>query len=266
MDADHRHELKTNELTDWLSHLPEFIKKYANQIIGIILIIAGLISFGVFHQKKKAGLIQEQSEIVSYIDSVERSRYQTAQGEPIAPEKSLRILATSLGEQADLTENVNLAALALIKKADALRADLHFQENPTDEVISERISEARTAYEKALEIVNKPLLKALAEMGLGLCAEEVGEYDKARKIYEKVVAIEDNTAIVAIEHAKRRLNKLEDNSKPVFFVKAPEPEPQIVPPQEGIGAGPAIPALESLEAPTETAPVKPVEIPETETP
>ena len=43
MDSEHRHELKTNELADFIGHLPDFFRKYSNQIIGVILILIALM-------------------------------------------------------------------------------------------------------------------------------------------------------------------------------------------------------------------------------
>ena len=39
MDSEHRHELKTNELADWIVHAPEYLRKNYLTILGVLLII-----------------------------------------------------------------------------------------------------------------------------------------------------------------------------------------------------------------------------------
>ena len=59
MDSEHRHELKTNELAEWIEHFPQFCKKNGSTIIGAILIICAILSYFVFKGKsQQAG--QEQ--------------------------------------------------------------------------------------------------------------------------------------------------------------------------------------------------------------
>ena len=52
MKAEHRHELVTNELADWIGNLPNFIKQNIRPIIGIILILLGLM-FWLFRSTQK---------------------------------------------------------------------------------------------------------------------------------------------------------------------------------------------------------------------
>jgi hypothetical protein len=51
MDAEHRHELKTNELAEVMTHFPAFFKKHGRQVIGAVLIAAAIISYFVFDKK-----------------------------------------------------------------------------------------------------------------------------------------------------------------------------------------------------------------------
>ena len=45
MKSDHRHELKTNELADWLTHFPQWAQENRTTLIGagvvVVLVIGG---------------------------------------------------------------------------------------------------------------------------------------------------------------------------------------------------------------------------------
>jgi len=59
MDSGHRHELKTNELVDLMTHFPQFLKNNANMIIGIALILIGLVtSLAVAGYKREIGVLR----------------------------------------------------------------------------------------------------------------------------------------------------------------------------------------------------------------
>lgn len=264
MDAEHRHELKSNELADWIARIPAYIKEHPNQAIGVALILIALITWPIFSNMRKQSAGREQSEILSLIDMTEQARMSVLSGQETAD--SLTALAQSLQDAAARTKNPNLAALALIKRGNALRADLHLSDEVTDEMISARVSDARTAYEKALNEAKLPALKGLAQLGLGLCAEETGEYEKAREIYEAIVADASYEGAVARVEAQRRLDSLEDNSFTVQFAPAPtkfEPAPSAA------GEAAAFPETEpslTPEAPAEEQTPQAPETPAAETP
>lgn len=235
MDAEHRHELKSNELADWIAHIPQYIKEHPNQVIGVALILIALVTWPLFSNMRDQSDVLEQAEVVSMIDMADQARVAAASPEQAdAATQSLTAVAQSLQEEAEKTDNPNLAAMALIKRGNALRADLHLAADVNDELISDRISDARTAYEKAAVKAKMPTLKGLAQLGLGLCAEETGEFDKAAEIYQAIVKDASYEGTVAPVEAQRRLDSLEDNSIEVQFAPAPvEAETETPAPAEG---------------------------------
>ena len=52
MKSEHRHELQTNELADWIGHLPEFIREKARIIIALVLIGAGILTW-IYSAKRR---------------------------------------------------------------------------------------------------------------------------------------------------------------------------------------------------------------------
>jgi tetratricopeptide (TPR) repeat protein len=262
MDAEHRHELKSNELAEWIAHIPTYIKEHPNQAIGVALILIALITWPLFSNMRKKSAGHKQSAILSMIDMAQQAEMTALQSQQTSTTESLTALAQSLKDEAAKAENPNLTALALIKQGNALRADLHLSDDVTDETISARISEARTAYEKAMSQAKLPALKGLAQLGLGLCAEETGEYEKAREIYQTVAADASYEGTAAPVEAQRRLESLEDNSMTVHFAPAPV-EPKQVPPTPSDAqptTAPQVPQAETT-AP-EQAPQAPASAPE----
>lgn len=252
MDAEHRHELKTNELADFLGHLPDFFRKYSNQIIGIILILVALIVVPMYTRMRKQTSLADEAATISKIQMARDSLARVAQDATSAnPALPLAAETEDLDEAAQTTKNGNLAALALLKEAELLRAELHLRPDVTADMISANLSKARTACEQALEKAQTPTLKGLAELGLGLCDEEAGEYDKARAIYETLIAKPEYEGTAVIEQAKRRLASLEDNSAPVTFVQTeesvqPESETETMTPPTG-SAENILPTMRSTE-------------------
>ena len=88
----------------------------------------------------------------------------------------------------------------------------------------------RNAYEKALERCgDNSTLKAMAKFGLGLCAEELGEYEKAAEIYEQIATEPDFEGTVFPVRATARLEGMHDSRVEFVFVEVPEPEIELAP-------------------------------------
>ena len=89
-----------------------------------------------------------------------------------------------------------------------------------------RIKDAKEAYELAIaKAGDNANLSAKAQFGLGLCAEELADYDDAQNIYKKVIDSEAYSATVFPTQAQARLNNIEENRAEFVFVDAPKPEP-----------------------------------------
>ena len=224
MDAEHRHELKSNELVGFLGQLPDFFRKYSNQILGICLILVALVVIPVYKRMRQQTTLGEQASVVSKIQTARESVSAAAQDtESVNPGALLSAAAADLKEAGETTRHANLAALALLEESELLRAELHIRTDVSAEIFSANLSRARAACEQALEKAQTPTLKGLAELGLGLCAEEGGEYGQARAIYTKIIQTPEYVGTAVIEQAQRRQDSLDDNAVKVTFVKAPEP-------------------------------------------
>lgn len=231
MKAEHRHELKTNALAEWLGNFPEWAR---GNFISVIIVIATIAAAGGFYfwrGYQKNARLDEQYRFTSMVNQISNRKMQILGGQSEAmggssilfePARNLKAFALS-------TENDNLAALALIKQAEALRIELHYRrETVSKQDLTAQIDLAKQSYIDAAQKAsdNQPLLAA-ARFGLGLCEEELGNFDAARQIYSEIA---DNAAFegtVSVTQAKSRLETMDDYKGKVVF--SPKPKPKALP-------------------------------------
>ena len=245
MKAEHRHELVTNELADWIGNLPNFIKQNIRPIIGVILILLGLGFWLVRSTQKIAtetkGQIGISERIVGLNLAKSQILYSKSQGIDISPVliQTARQLEQGIEKAKD---NANLTALTLIKQAQALRTDLHYQPRIVDaRDIESQTKQAQSLYQQAVEVsVGNPTLTAMAKFGLGLCAEELGDFDTAKQIYSELTGNDDYSPTVSAHQAQIRLKIMNDYKSNVKFAKAP---PRLLP-DESLGFN--IPGVDNI--------------------
>lgn len=211
MRPEHRHELKTNELAEWLANLPQWARKNRKMIIYVSVVAALVIGSGFFHwYRKNIESVREQVEFTNLIASLPASYVQILQAQQSRDMDISYILiqaADRLQAAAIDAKRPPMAALALIKQAEALRAELHYrQETISSQDIELTINQAKAAYTKAMEKARAyPSLMARAKLGLALCQEELGNIDSAKQIYKEVIENSDFEGTIAVEQAKQRL-------------------------------------------------------------
>ena len=229
MDTEHRHELKTNELADWIVHLPVFLRRNWAQITGVILIVIALLVLPISKWMRHNAALTRQTETTQLIQKIAQEKVAAIRSQStgmLDAQSQLLVVANSLEDAANKARNPYAAALALIKRGEALRADLHYQsgrvERPT---VVAQINQAKKAYESAIEKAQgNSTLIAMARMGLGLCAEEVGSFERAKEIYEQIANGGDFAGTPFPAQAKLRLDFIDDNRTKFVFVEAPQPD------------------------------------------
>ena len=119
-----------------------------------------------------------------------------------------------------------MAALALIQRGAAFRAELHLRLNEASrDELAAQIAKAQASYQQALDRKpSSPSLAATATYGLGLCEEELGNFDKAAAIYREVAEKPDYAGTTAQAAAAYRLKTMDDYKTAVVFQPAP-PKP-----------------------------------------
>jgi len=230
MKADHRHELKTNELAEWIANLPQWAKENQTTIIGVIAVIvaAGGIYFWRFYRKDVMS-VERQLRLTGISNQLALGKMQVLQAQSEGRDLSFILLqpAENLKAFAQETKDDQMAAFALIKRAEALRSELHYRRTPaSDQDLVVQISQTKASYAEALaRATSSPELAASAKFGLGLCEEELGNFDQARQIYQDVASSAEFQGTVAKAAAKYRLDTMADYQTKVVFKPAPQPQP-----------------------------------------
>lgn len=224
MKSDHRHELKTNELAEWLSHLPEWTKENLSTIIMVCVVI--IVGIGIYTWRVynvNIVRVREHAEFTALINQLAGVKMQIIQGQVTDPSVMFLQPAKGLETFAKSTKNDRMAALALIKRAQALRADVHYGK-VEGQVFTSQINDAKNSYSEALQrCPDDPSLAAAATFGLGLCEEELDNFEQARQIYQEIVANPDFEPTVVVAQAKHRLATMADYQQKIIFGPAPKP-------------------------------------------
>jgi len=242
MKAEHRHELKTNELAEWLSNLPQWTKENLTTVIIILAVIVAALAFYVWYRYNKSLVADEQLEFTNLLNQLSASKMQVLSAQAQGRDLSFILLqpANSLGTFAQNAKNNRMAALALIKQAEALRTELHYRPGTvSNEDLTSQINQAKAAYTEAIQTrlqgTSNPSLMAVAEFGLGLCEEELGNFEKAQQIYQIIAENPDFEGTVAVTQAKHRLETMADYKQKVIFKPAPAPPAASLPPAASAG-------------------------------
>jgi tetratricopeptide (TPR) repeat protein len=228
MKADHRHELKTNELADWLIHLPEWLKQNRTSLISTatILIVAAMVYFWMFYQKNIASA-RTQIRLTNLVSQLPRQKAEIIRAMAQKTDQSYVLidLARDLQDFAEGAGQGDMAALALIERGEALRMELHYRLGEVSlEETAKQIGLAQASYTQALEKApTSATLIADARFGQGLCEEELGHLDKAREIYRDVAENSAYEGTAARAAAANRLETMDDYKGIVAFKPAPEP-------------------------------------------
>jgi len=226
MKSDHRHELKTNELAEWLGNLPQWTKE---NLVTIIIAVAVVAVAGALYgwrlYSKNVLLVQEQTEFTNLLNQISGGKMQILQGqESQGRDWSFLLLqpANNLQTFAQKTNHKRMAAMALIKRAEALRAELHYG-SVEEQYLVNQTNLAKASYTEAFEkCPTIPSLAATAKFGLGICEEELGNFEQARQMYQDIAGNPDFESTLAAVQAKRRLETMADYQQNLVFKPAPK--------------------------------------------
>jgi tetratricopeptide (TPR) repeat protein len=239
MKSEHRHELKTNELADWLENLPQWASKNSKTIMGlsaIIVVIVALYGWRVYD----VNVLQAQ-RLMNYttiISNVADAKGRAVAYQSMGSDGSYLISDNikDLQNLVDKTGNRNMAALALIKEGEALRASEQYRSTESGkEQFAAQINSAKKAYEQAVSKSTNSEITAAAKFGLGLCEEELGKFEDAKKIYQEIAANPEFAYTTASVSVQIRLKTISDYQGDIVFKPRPQqaaPVPMIISPAD----------------------------------
>jgi tetratricopeptide (TPR) repeat protein len=225
MDAEHRHELKTNTLAKWINNFPQWIKENVKNLIYFAVVLVLVVGAYLYHNRKTEAVSEKKLAFTQLATALPqtKSRIIQARGQGIDLSYSLLKVADDMANSAELADNADMASMAYIKRGDALRMELHYRTGTvTQQDIETQIALAKESYKKALEkSPSNPSLKAQATFGLGICEEEIGNFDAAEEIYKKIAETPEFEGATAAAAAKTRTNTMNDFKERLTFRPAP---------------------------------------------
>ncbi|MBN2456084.1 MAG: hypothetical protein JXB29_06045 [Sedimentisphaerales bacterium] len=229
MKAKHRHELKTNELAEWIQNFPQWAKQNRTTIIYVSVVV--ILVLGVYLYKKyqkNVVFVQKRVELTGLLNGIPQAKMQVlkAQAKGLDLSYGLIQLADNLQIVADSADNAQSTALALIKRGDILRSELLYRSSsPIEGEIAAQIAKAKESYtQAAVKASSNPQLLAMAKLGLGLCEEELANFDGAEEIYSDIAADTRFEGTTAAPQAKYRLESMDDYKVRLVFKSMPQPK------------------------------------------
>jgi len=229
MKAEERHELKTNELAEWLANLPQWCRDNLKTIIYVAAAALIVAMSGLWYwYNKNIETARRHIELTEMVSKVAQVKPQIAQAASQGTDSSYVLIqvADNLQAIAEKTRDDQAAALALIKRGHALRSEVHNRLGAVDDSELEmQMETARQSYRQALQkAAGHPTLTSMAKLGLGLCTEELGDFETAARIYHQMLEDPAIEGTAATAQARYRLEIMDDYRQPVVFAE-PEPEP-----------------------------------------
>lgn len=244
MRAEDRHRLKTNELAQKLSELPEYLRKHSKIIsIGVVSAVAICVVGGFWWSARKKAYGRQNDELqglLPQITQVQNDAVQTAQDpeaqSEVNPQHKIATILGTLDNLSSEAKGTPVGMMALLQQADLKRSELYYSDRLLSDQEQENICRAaENLYNQILSrYPNYAQAVGMAKLGLALVAEDRGAWDMAKKTYEKIIAETDGklagTTFPLL--AQRRLQMIDEIAVSIEFPYIePEPEEQKEPEQ-----------------------------------
>ena len=242
MKAEERHRLKTNELAQTLSELPQYLKEHGNQILIaaialIVVLVGGIWWFTARYQAKLERMIMLNT-LLGERDILQSSAAQKAQIEAqpgreqtTQPSYDGLTLASSLGQLSAEAGPGPVGLTALLQQAQTLRSQMFFSDQPlSPDQKNHLLNQVVDIYNRVLsEYPTVSYALGQAQIGLALVAEDQQDWNLARQKYQQIIN-DDSAKLSGTIYpilAQRRLNLLNDISQPIAFpLAAPDEDKQ----------------------------------------
>ncbi len=238
MKAQERHKLKTNELAQFFSDLPEKFQKHGSLITSVALIVLIVLVGGIILQRYLAqGKLQQRDLLFDQMlaaDILQLEALQRAQlSAELATEPANTILpydastiTSTLKTIAENAQNDPAGMTAALLGAELALSQIYFSDqNITDDQKNNILQTARKIYQDTLlNFPNIPYAVGTAKIGLATIAEEQGQWEQARTQFAEVIALQDELLVGTIypKLAQRRRELIDDVSAAITF---PESKP-----------------------------------------
>lgn len=177
MDAEHRHELKRNELAEALSHLKDWREIDRSWFVTIGIVVVAILAWASVRTWTWAAQQAEYSSWAQY-QQISQEMVQSA-----SPDGMLNLSELRTAANGGLSSSIT--PLAKLELAEALCHNASLDSTNRDELLNE----AKKTVSEALALVvtmKTPVLEAAALITQASIEEALGEFDAARATYEKL--------------------------------------------------------------------------------
>jgi len=227
MDSEHRHELKENDLADFLAHFGQWWAKHGTKLLTVVLVLA--VAF--------TGKRWYDMRTVAAKENAWRDLAETT-----SPEGYRSVALTH--------PNAAVRALAYLRGADLLLANTAVGDDSDLAETSQTLDSAALMYEQVINDRQTHLVYKLnAQLGLAAVAEGGRDWDAARQHYQSVIDQAGTQYTTIAKQAQARAAMLDRLEKPVVF--GPE-ETEAAPPAAQDDSATTPPAQSTDEPPVET--------------
>jgi len=250
MRAEERHRLKTNELAQKLSELSEYLRQHSKLIsIVVVSVLVICVVGGLWWSERKKSYSRRNDELQGLLPQIVQIQYGVAKAaqDPKTQSKATYNISSLLGALDNLSSEAQgtpIGMMALLQQADLKRSELYYTHRLLSDQEREQICQAlENIYNKILsQYGNQAQPVGTAQLGMALVAEDRGEWEKAKKKYEEILAEKDgklNGTIFPLL-AQRRLRMItEDKNNDgiaditvsidfPYIEPAPEPEEPVI--------------------------------------
>lgn len=202
MDAKERHELKDNDLAEFLQNFGEFWNKHGNGIsVAILVVLVAWIGLRFYNNMQATSHENAWADLASTTTpSGYRERAREDSGFGAIQEIALLRGAEQYHQQAIKLDSENTTpAPGMMTFEDSLK-------------------NAESMYQQVLDSKSDPVFLANAAVGLANVAETKGDFDAANKYWTRAEKIANDAHLGAIAaQAKIRLGMLDELKQPIVF-------------------------------------------------
>lgn len=206
MKSEERHHLKTNDLAETISHVPDYIKQYGSRALtAVIVILMIAVGYSWYNRVSTANKMERYGrlqELLSSPDQLQQLAMRHAhamaadsEGEQAVDMATLEgyntdTLKRGLSELAENAKGTSVGAIALITQAETVRSELYFSDQAITAADKEKlISSATQLYQKALQDYASDASTVLsAKLGLAMLAEDKRDWDAAGQQYQAIIS------------------------------------------------------------------------------
>ncbi len=239
MDAKERHELKDNDLAEFLNNFGEWWSKNGNfTMIVVILALAGWFGYRYINQTRALANEHAWADLAA---TTSPTGYR--------------------GIADEYDDFPSIRAQALLRGADQFHQQankLVQEDNEGGMSPDEALDSAQSLYKRVLDADELPVFRANAALGLANVAETRGDFEAAAGYWDQAKQIADEARLSAIvTQAQIRMDMIESLQTPIIFG---EPVPEEAPSEEAADEVTANdPATDAAADELDAAPASPAE-------